>query len=438
MSRNGTGTYSLPAGNPVVTGTTISSTVQNNTMSDVATALTQSIANDGQTPITANLPMGAFRHTGVGNAVARTDYAAAGQVQDGSFIWGGTGGGTADVITLTPSPSITAYAAGQTFRFISSGANTTSVTVNVSGVGAKAVTKFGTTALAAGDIPSGAIVEITYDGTEFQLVGNLYQLLSSANTFTGSNTFTASNNFTADQTFSSSDAGAVAGPNLILFRNSASPAANDLIPQVLFRGKNSVATTINYVLLTGVIVDPANGSEDGRLDVYTTIAGVEARRASIGSGMQLGSPTGGDNGAGTLNAAGGVYVNALPAICRRAYAEDTDTGAGVSVSLGTVVAGDYIELMVNGDLIITAAVAGIVDYLVGSSGTATITNCGGAAMPAVSVTTNTAAVGTYYFGGYYILKVTVGGTLSVGIVARGVSGCTVSSNNVRVAARCTT
>lgn len=65
MARNGSGTYSLPAGNPVVTGTAISSTVQNNTMSDIATALTQSLSQDGQTPVTANLPMGGFKLTGL-------------------------------------------------------------------------------------------------------------------------------------------------------------------------------------------------------------------------------------------------------------------------------------------------------------------------------------------------------------------------------------
>ena len=55
MSRNGTGTYNLPAGNPVVTGTTISSTWANTTLTDIATALTNSVAADGQTPITGAL-----------------------------------------------------------------------------------------------------------------------------------------------------------------------------------------------------------------------------------------------------------------------------------------------------------------------------------------------------------------------------------------------
>lgn len=55
MSRNGSGTYTLPAGNPVTTGQTISSTWANNTLTDIATALTGSISADGQTPITGTL-----------------------------------------------------------------------------------------------------------------------------------------------------------------------------------------------------------------------------------------------------------------------------------------------------------------------------------------------------------------------------------------------
>ena len=80
MSRNGSGTYSLPAGNPVVTGTTISSTWANNTLGDISSALTGSVAADGQTPITGNLQMGNNRITGLADALASTDAATLGQV----------------------------------------------------------------------------------------------------------------------------------------------------------------------------------------------------------------------------------------------------------------------------------------------------------------------------------------------------------------------
>jgi hypothetical protein len=85
MSRNGSGTYSLPAGNPVVTGTTISSTWANNTLTDIATALTGSLAADGQTTATGALKMGANRITGLANGLASTDAVTLAQLNDPSI-----------------------------------------------------------------------------------------------------------------------------------------------------------------------------------------------------------------------------------------------------------------------------------------------------------------------------------------------------------------
>lgn len=169
MSRNGNGTYSLPAGNPVVTGTAISSATHNTTMSDLATAITQSLAYDGQTVPVANLPMNGFRHTGVGNAAARTDYASAGQVQDGALTALSTIAGT-DTITAVAPVGMVAYATGQLFSFVSAGANTGAATININGIGAKAITKNGAISLAAGDLAVNRVHLIRYDGTQFQLL----------------------------------------------------------------------------------------------------------------------------------------------------------------------------------------------------------------------------------------------------------------------------
>lgn len=83
---------------------------------------------------------------------------------------GGTVGGTVDAITLAPVPAITAYAQDQEFWFIASGPNTGATTVAVSGLSVKSVTKEGTTALSAGDIPTSGLVGVRYDGTRFQLL----------------------------------------------------------------------------------------------------------------------------------------------------------------------------------------------------------------------------------------------------------------------------
>ena len=73
MSRNGSGTYNLPVGNPVVPATIISTTWANTTLSDMATALTGSVAADGQTPITGDLQMSSNRITSLGTPVAAAD-----------------------------------------------------------------------------------------------------------------------------------------------------------------------------------------------------------------------------------------------------------------------------------------------------------------------------------------------------------------------------
>ena len=177
MSFNGSGTFVINStGQPVVTSTTISSTAFNALTADLATGLSTTMTKDGQTTATANIPMGSFKFTGLAAGVVATDSANVGQIQNGttSYI---TVSGT-DTITGVLSPTLTAYAAGNTFSFVAAGTNTTSVTLNIDGLGAKAVTRDGSTALNANDITSGKVVTVVYDGTQFQLInGNSYSIL---------------------------------------------------------------------------------------------------------------------------------------------------------------------------------------------------------------------------------------------------------------------
>ena len=75
MPYNGSGTFTLPAGNPVVTGTTISSTINNNTNSDLANGLSNAVTRNGQSPPTTNLPMGNFKLTGLAAGTSTGDSA---------------------------------------------------------------------------------------------------------------------------------------------------------------------------------------------------------------------------------------------------------------------------------------------------------------------------------------------------------------------------
>ena len=113
MSRNGSGIYNLPAGNPVVTGTTITSSWANTTMQNIADGLTQSVASDGQTPMSGALNMSTQKITNLGTPTVATDAANKAYVdltQTASGITGGTITGatlTNDTIDSTPIGSTT-------------------------------------------------------------------------------------------------------------------------------------------------------------------------------------------------------------------------------------------------------------------------------------------------------------------------------------------
>ena len=85
MSRNGSGTYTLPAGNPVVTGTTITASWANTSLSDIAAALTQSVAADGQTPMSGALNMTNNLIENVADAISVGDAASVNFLQTGTY-----------------------------------------------------------------------------------------------------------------------------------------------------------------------------------------------------------------------------------------------------------------------------------------------------------------------------------------------------------------
>jgi hypothetical protein len=128
MSRNGSGTYNLPAGNPVVTGSTISTTWANTTLSDIASALTDSLAADGQTPMTGNLDANGQKIIGLANGTLPADavnlsqltaeIAALGtmatQDADAVAITGGTINGTTIGATTRAAGNFTTLSANST------------------------------------------------------------------------------------------------------------------------------------------------------------------------------------------------------------------------------------------------------------------------------------------------------------------------------------
>ena len=169
MSYNGSGAFVINStGEPAVANTLITAAIHNALTADLATGLSTAICKDGQTTITQNIPFNGKKITGLGAATARTDAASLASMQDNTGLYV-TVGGTANAITLTPSPAITAYAVGQRFFFLATATNTSTVTIAISGLSALAVNSLGATALAAGDIISGDLVQVAHDGTRLIL-----------------------------------------------------------------------------------------------------------------------------------------------------------------------------------------------------------------------------------------------------------------------------
>lgn len=85
-------------------------------------------------------------------------------------------------------------------------------------------------------------------------------------------------------TITSTDAGAAAGPEIVLYRNSATPAPSDVIGKVRWDGEDSAGNTQEYANFFATISDATSGSEDSFLTAQVIIAGTLTNVFLISSG----------------------------------------------------------------------------------------------------------------------------------------------------------
>jgi hypothetical protein len=119
--------------------------------------------------------------------------------------WGVDSGSANAYAITTVAPLGPALKTGSVFMFKATHANTSASTLAVDGGSAIAIKKNVSTALASGDIPLNGVLEVFYDGTNFQLVGN---------GFSGSVTCAQLPAFTGDIT-SSAGSCATTLPNIV-------------------------------------------------------------------------------------------------------------------------------------------------------------------------------------------------------------------------------
>jgi len=251
MARDSSGTYSLPAGNPVTSGTTIEASWANATLPDIGTALTNSLDRTGKGSMTAP-----FKSV------------------DGSVAAPG--------IVFSSETTTGFYRAGS------------------------------------------ADLRVSLTGVEYgQWTAGALRVKSA-------------------------DAGATYGPSLNLWRDSASPAASDVLGAVRFTGEDSGSNITEYARIQATLVDPTDTSEDGSLKIQTMRAGTLTDAVTI-------DESGNMTVSGTIN--GGVA----------SFTTSLAVGAGSPTIDGILDSGD---VFADSDTKLMTAAA-IDDRITASSGTVT-------------------------------------------------------------------
>ena len=123
--------------------------------------------------------------------------------------------------------------------------------------------------LTTADINGGSIDGAVIGGST-AAAGTFTTLTTGAITSSAGATITVSDN-SDTLTLVSTDADANTGPVLNLFRNSASPADNDAIGKIVFKGDDDGGNAATFALIQATATDVSNGSENAKLEFTVAV-----------------------------------------------------------------------------------------------------------------------------------------------------------------------
>lgn len=315
MPRNSSGTYSLPAGNPVVSNTLIQTTWANPTMSDIGSSITDSLDRNGRGAMLAPLkgidgtmtaPGYSFSSEGT-LGMYRVSAGVLGFAAGAALVFSISAAGPAFVLPVTfalgtaAAPSIT-FTGNTNTGIYSPG--TSQVSITTAGVDRLAVSAVGVVTLSDGALVLGStsanfITSLSAAATlNFQTGGASTRLsIDSAGNIAVSGPITTSANVTLlngvsigwRDTGGTARAGAVLSSSGYVFGDVANAIAGST---TAVRANTSVELDVNNVALatlksTGLAIGQGNTTATQTLDVLGAFSVRDSRTASAASSSRI-------------------------------------------------------------------------------------------------------------------------------------------------------
>lgn len=273
MSRDANGNFNLPAGNPVVTGTVITTAWANPTMADLGSALTDSLSRTGKGGMGAALNMGGFKISALAAGMLATDVPQATQVRDSTFILlnpctSDSTGNNYSGVGVINTPPIN----GTLYMFLADKANTGPMTMSVNGAAALPIQIHGA-AVSPGIVLTGAVIMIAYQNLTWRLA-NTAGVVGTINSVQSDqpNMISVTNN-TVDAVATLNLHAGVANGLCQLDGSIKVPIAQLPFTNLFFVGNWNAAPGLN----------PANGTAAGQFYVIVTAGNLTIFRVSVGN-----------------------------------------------------------------------------------------------------------------------------------------------------------